>query len=498
MHTSRRNRFLQFAIATAMMVPSLVAAQVVDRELTLEQAIAIAHESNPGYLQQRNQLRTAEWGVRAAYGNLLPTLSSSTGFGYTAAGAPRYESVAFDRQPAQLTSQYNLGLNLTLDGSTILAPGVARAERRAAEQTVDGAAATLDANVTQSYLAVLEAQATIEQAERELERTAEHVRLAQARLDVGAGISLDVRRAEVEMGQAEVQLLQAQTTAANNLLLLGQTIGMMLPDDVVLAESFELFEPTFAADELISIAVAENPTLQANRAQASAAATRARAATSTYLPSISFSAGFSGYISQAGSIDPIVAQQLRSVEGQYQGCLTQNEVFSRVGMAAGDCGINPASPGFEESLKANIDAENSGFPFGYIRQPARASVSLSLPIFTGLTRQHEVEQARVARLNAEHQVQSQQLQIQAEVESALRNLETAYRSALLQQRDRETAEEELRLAEERFRFGATTSVEVVDAQAGLAETERAEIAALYEFHRSLAILEAGLGQPLER
>ena len=86
--------------------------------------------------------------------------------------------------------------------------------------------------------------------------------------------------------------------------------------------------------------------------------------------------------------------------------------------------------------------------------------------------------------------------MEVEVESALRNLETAHRSALLQQQVRQNAEDELRLAEERFRFGATTSVEVVDAQASLAEAERAEIAAIYAFHRSLATLEARVGEEL--
>src|SRR5690606_17829798 len=102
-------------------------------------------------------------------------------------------------------------------------------------------------------------------------------------------------------------------------------------------------------------------------------------------------------------------------------------------------------------------------------QPASASVSISLPIFTGFSRQQQIEEANIARLNAQHQVRAQELRIGVEVESALRNLETAYRSALLQQRVRQNAEDELRLAEERFRFGATTSVEVVDAQASLAE-----------------------------
>jgi hypothetical protein len=43
---------------------------------------------------------------------------------------------------------------------------------------------------------------------------------------------------------------------------------------------------------------------------------------------------------------------------------------------------------------------------------------------------------------------------------------------------------------ERFRFGAATSVEVTDAQTNLAQAEIEKIDAAYNFHQSLAALEA--------
>ncbi|MEX2582877.1 MAG: TolC family protein [Gemmatimonadota bacterium] len=499
MHATRAARpGLYAAVLFALFAaPQLVEAQTPPGRLSLGEAISLARENNPEYLTQRTQIRSAEWGVRAAYGSLLPTITSSTGFGYTAPGERRFDSVVLDRQPAQLSSQYRLGLSLSLDGQTLLGPSVAKAQELAAAETVEGAAANLEADVTQRYIAVLEAQATIVQAERELTRTAEHVRLAEARLEVGAGTQLDVSRALVQQGQAQVRLLQAQSTAANNRLLLSQVVGVPLPDAVELTESFTLFDPPWSTDELVQVAVGENPTLRASRAQADAAGTRARAAASTYLPTVSFSAGLSGYVSQASTVSPAVTQELQRAANAFANCQRQNELYARVELPLSNC-IDPATPGFEQSLRAEFESLNRGFPFEYIRQPANVSMSISLPIFTGLQRQQQIEEARIARLNAQYQVQSQELQVRVDVEMALRNLETAYQSALLQQQIRETAEEELRLAQERFRFGATTSVEVVDAQASLAEAERAEIAALYEFQRSLAVLEARLGEPLER
>ncbi|MEX2570696.1 MAG: TolC family protein [Gemmatimonadota bacterium] len=483
------------AVVLFFLMPAPALSQTPAEPLSLSRAIAIARENNPDYLTQRNQLRAAAWEVRSAYGSLLPSLSSSTSFGYTATGERRLDTVVLDQQPAQYSSRYSLGMSLSLSGTTLLAPSVARAQERAAEETVEGAGASLEADVSQRYLTVLEAREAVEQAERELARTEEHVRLAQARLEVGAGTQLDVSRAEVQRGQAEVRLVQALNTAANERLMLGQIMGTRLPDDVVLSETFELFAPDWTPAELGAVALTESPVLNASRAQADAATTRARAAATSYLPTISFNANLSGYISQAGDIGPIVSRELQRAQSGFESCLAQNDLFGAVGLPLEQCS-DPTLPAFQQALRQEIQVQNRGFPFDYVRQPMSASVTVSLPIFTGLTRQQQVEEARIARLNAEYQVRTQEIRTEVEVETALRNLQTAYRSALLQQQIRETSEEELRLAQERFRFGATTSVEVVDAQANLAEAERAEIAAIYGFHRSLAILEAQLGQPL--
>ncbi|HUE96393.1 MAG TPA: TolC family protein [Longimicrobiaceae bacterium] len=485
------------AVLGSVLTPSTTVAQAGERTLSLREAIEAARSANPDFLAQRNQLGSAAWQVRSAYGSLVPSVNASNSIGYTATGERRFDSVVLDRQPEIYSSRYSLGMSLSLNGSTLLAPSVARAQERATVQQVEGAAANLEANVTQRYLTVREARDGVAQAEREVTRVTEHLRLAEARLEVGAGTQLDVRRAEVQHGQAEVRLLQAQNTAANELLLLGQVVGSRLPNDVVLTEHFDLFEPVWQVEQLIGVARAENPQLRASRAQADAAGTRAKAARSMYLPTVSLSAGLSGYVSQAATVDPMISQELQRAGSIYNQCLQQNEIRGAVGLPTAPC-ADPGLPGVEAQIRDRLMAENRGFPFDYIRQPASASITVSIPVFTGLNRQLQVEEARVARLNAEHEVRAQELQLEVDVETALRNLQTAYRAALLQQRIRDTAEQELALAQERFRLGLATSIEIVDAQANLAEAERAEIAAVYDFHRSLAALEARLGEPLDR
>jgi outer membrane protein len=323
----------------------------------------------------------------------------------------------------------------------------------------------------------------------------EHVRLAEARLEVGAGTPLDVRRAEVQQGRAQVSLVQARNSAATAVLMLSQLIGVQLDPSVSLTSEFEIFDPAWDAQSLVERALQNNPALLAARAGSSAAGTAVTAARSSYLPTLSMNMGWRGSVYQAGNIDPLVAEGIEGMQRTYSSCLGQNEIRTRVGLDPQAC-VNPADPAVAAALRTDIERQNSGFPFGYDRQPLSASLTVSLPVFTGFSRQLEVDRARAAAADAGYQVRAEELRLRQEVGTAVRNLETAHQTVLLQEQVRENAAEELRLAQERFRFGAANSVEVTDAQTNLAQSEKELIDAVYDFHKSLAALEALVGQSL--
>jgi outer membrane protein len=463
--------------------------------LSLNEAIALAVEHNPTFQQQRSGLDLARSAVRSAYGSLAPSASAGIGLGYTAPGELRYESQGLGSRPEYYSSDYSLRLSYQVNGSTLLQPGVERSRARATERRLFGIESQLAADVTRQYLAALHARERLIQANGEIVRTAEHVRLAEARLHVGAGTPLDLTRAEVQHGQAEVRLVQAENLAAVEMVRLSQLIGFEIPMDIELESSFDLFEPNWSVEELIEVGRASNPSLLAARATADAAETSRRAARSQYLPTLSLSAGVVGSVYQAGSLGPLVNDRLNQLQGAYGTCLSQNEMRATLGMAALTC-LDPADPGVQSRVRSEIAEQNSGFPFGYARQPLQASIGLSLPLLTGYGRQHQNEVARIAASDARHQVRAEELRLHQEVTTAVLNLHAAYRTALLQDRVREGADEELRLATERFRFGAATSIEITDAQANLARAEIDKIEAVFDFHQSLAALETLVGETL--
>jgi outer membrane protein len=498
-------RSLQFrragalAAALALLAPAALAAQqqpaAGQPTLTLEQALSTARERNPELLQQKNDIRSARAAVRESRLDFLPSANVSTTVGYTAPGEERLGFSFTQETPSYYSSQYRAGISYNLSGAKLMQPRIARAQEAATAERIEGYEANLVSQVAQQYISALQALEQAEQAVREAERTREHERLARGRLEAGAGTPLDLRRAEVQRGQAEVAVLQRQNDYQTQLLRLGQAMGTPVPPTTRLSTSFQLFEPRWSADSLVALAMAGNPNLDAARASARAARTSVRAARTQYLPSLSFSAGITGSVYSAGNLDPLYESAINSAQQSYSNCLTNNRILNLLGDPPRAC-LNPAAPGAEEELRKQVRASNPSFPFDYTRQPLGASLTLSLPIFNGYNRERQVEEARVQAEDADLAVRTQELRLRTEIEAAILGLQTAYRVAQLQDQVVQKASEELRLAQERFKYGVASSVEVTDAQTSLSQAEQARIDAVYIYHKSLAALEALVGRGL--
>jgi outer membrane protein len=497
-----RNGFTVFGLLALLGVAGgPLAAQTVLIEgpdtLTLADAIRLARDYNPDFLTQESQLRTADIALSNARGDLMPNASISNSYGYQASGERRAGSVVLGTQPDYYSSSYSLNLSYSLNGQTLLRPGQAGTEARAAGARVQGAGIALDAEVTGAYLSALEADAQVVQARNALERTRLAVQQAEAQVEVGASTPLDIRRAQVQEGQAEVVLVSSENQAATARANLAQVLGVILSEDVALVTEFDLFDSELRTDDLLERALDGNPVIRASRLSREVSQSQVRSAQSQYLPTVSLSAGISGSVFQAGNLDPLINQQLASQAGRYSSCVEDNRIRDLLGDPPRDC--TPLDPGLaavEASIRDQVRDENAGFPFAYRRNPLNLSLNVSLPLFTGFSRRNQIESARVAESNATEQVRAQELRLRAEVATAVRNVETARRTVELQARIRETSTEELELAQERFALGLASSIEVADAQANLSQAERDEITALYQFHRSIVALEALVGGPV--
>src|SRR2546427_661443 len=283
----------------------------VPANLSLADAITLARANNPAYRQTIHDRAPAAWGVRNAYASLLiPTVTASGGLGYAGPGQQRFLTSNFSQSVSTWSSSYNLSLDWTLSGQTLSEPGLKHAQLTAADADIAGAETNLVTAVTQQYLTVLQARDNLGVARQQLEHDVEFLRLAQARYDVGRASLIDVRQAQVARGNAEVVLLRAQTSVGAEKLRLFQQTGMTAPvhsQSVPLTDTFCVQAPTSSVDEPLWIAGQQSPALKALRARESAAGWGVKAATGSWGPAVSLSAGWGGFQPKVAGLGPPAA-----------------------------------------------------------------------------------------------------------------------------------------------------------------------------------------------
>lgn len=492
-------RFLLSVALVAVAQRAAAQQPSVPATLSLADALRIARDHNPAFLQVVNNRGPAAWANRNAWLSLfVPTAQAQGTMGYSGTGSQRFLSSNFSQTYATVSSNYSIGLDWQLSGATLSSPGLRKAQLTAADADIDGALATLQSTVTQQYLTVLQARDNVGVAQQLLTRDQEFLRLAQARYTVGQATLIDVRQAQVALGQAEVGLLRSQTTQRVEKLRLFEQIGVSAPtavDSVQLTDTFPVTAPAWKLEEVLSMAEAQNPALQALRARERSAAWGVRSASSSWGPSLDLSAGWSGFTQQlahTSDLNSLVIQSGVAAGQQYNACLDNNTIRVTSKLTPVDCSGLVWTSSQEQALRD----QNRIFPFNFIAQPFQARLTVTLPLWTNFGQAQQVAQAKASQQNLDEQVRARALGLQTEVSQGYYTLQTAFQSVAIQDTNRVLAREQLQLATDRYKVGSGTFFELLDAQVAELQAETNYIGAIYDYHKAVAALEAAVGRPL--
>jgi outer membrane protein len=308
--------------------------------------------------------------------------------------------------------------------------------------------------------------------------------LARARADAGAVTPLDVRRAEVAVGQQEVALVQAANQAEIETLRLFQQMGIPVrTDSVALTSQFTMTDPTLSLEQLLAQGRRMNPALDEMRSREQAAQLAYRGAQSQYMPTLTLFSGLGGYTNQYTDQGFVLGQRTQTKQQQCAADAGNDQA------AVDACStISLTSLESQQAL-----AENRQFPFRFQRNPFSVGATLSIPVFNGFQREQRLQEAVAARNDARHNERAQELALETEITAAFRNLTAARRTVALQERTAASAREAMRFAQERYRVGLNTFVDVAQARADRERAENDRIAAIYDYHRTYSALEAAVG-----
>jgi len=434
------SRLSQFAACAVLICVQDLSAQVAPSRtitsLTLDEAVQLATQNNPTYLRTYNLQRSADAQVRASIGQLLPTSGASFGANYQQGGSNVVQGTEI-KGPDTYSTAYNFSLNYFLNLGTLAAPSAAKANRAATLANIDGARATLRGQVLQAYLNAVQSRVLAAVQDTLMQAAQTQVELAQAKYQAGGATILDVRNAQVGVGLAKVGALNAANGAKRDILRLSQVLGVTLPPDVQLSTDFPTDVPALDLTALIDRAHRSNPTIVALRSTEHATARTLSIAHLQYTPSLSVS---SGYGKQA--------------------------------------------------------LDHASFPFAFSKRPYNVSMGLSLPVFNGFQREQNTALARVTHDNAYLDLKERELQLTNDITDAFDALATAKEAMDLQAANSATARQVLEFAEERYRIGAGSFLDIATARTQFSQAELSRVAAVFDFHRAFATLETAVGDRL--
>lgn len=461
--------------------------------LSLNDALALAKANSPTYLQSNNGRRRADATLRAANGQFLPSATTSFGTGYRQGIPQFFGGVQFGSNSDQLSSDWGLNLSENISLGAFSLRRAAKLNVTASETDVTAADQTLRFTVTSQYFLVLEDQAQAKLQDTLVALNQLQLDLANAKAGVGSATSLDVRQAQVALGTQQVAALRARNTAAVDLLGLFQDIGIPPRLDVQLTTIPPVNEPKFDLKQLVSDAIQANPTLAGLIARRESAHQTYLGQRGQYAPTLSFNASIGGTSQQYTDGNYLVTQAQQQLASSQAQCYQQDSLRRGAGLSGiSTCGSLVLSPAQAQQIRAS----NENFPFKFVSNPYTLSLGLSFPLFNGFQREQQIESSAADQSDAEYNLKAQQLKLTATVQAANITLIADYQALKLQEANSVAARDALQLAEERYRVGLNSLVDLQQSRSAYETAEAGRINAVFEFHRAFAALENAVGRPL--
>lgn len=263
-------------------------------------------------------------------------------------------------------------------------------------------------------------------------RQEDQLSFVEQQLELGRATRSDVLRSQVDLNNARVALLNAENSARNSSYALAEAVGVSEPLAPVETADLEAERLPFDSDEILSMALAGAPSLVSARATAAASETAVSSAKSAYLPSLTASGGWAW---------------------------------------------------------SNVE---------YPPQSRSWSLSLSgsLPLFNGFTRESQLYTARARADQSRSAERAVELKLRKDLDQAMGTIDAAVASIDLAKQSEELAAEDLRVSQERYRLGLATILDLQSAQITLLSAQVDVIRRRFEYQLGLARLEALLGTDL--
>lgn len=399
--------------------------------LTLDDVTRIALQQNIDILQAQNNIDAVSSQLTAAYGNYLPTISASGGWNRSQSGRSGGQTQIIEGIPVvtpesvTLQNSFNAGANASLP----IFDGLAReatlsntqSRMNAAEQNSTRVKQAIVYQVSSNYLNILRNRELVRVSEENLRRDQRQLERIEESNRVGALSIADVYRQQSQVANDELSLIQAQNNYAKSkadlvaILSLDPALEYDFVDPSVRTQmdSTEVRATLQKYSDIrmaIMTALENRPDYKATLENYNAAEANVTGASSSYWPSLSASASY---------------------------------------------GV------FSNKLKT-LSVNDYNLSWG---------ISVRWLLFDGFGREQQVQTAKVSSRNAELNLIQAEKDIAVEVKKALLDLDAARKAWEVSEKALISAEQDRRIAEERYNLGGGTLLDLLVANANYVGAE---------------------------
>lgn len=424
---------------------------IAQKKLTLEDAISIALQRNTQLNKTKNSLLSNQSQLKNAYGELLPTVNAQAQWNWQrvndSGGTQRdYLGNIVTIPPSQIDSRnYSLGIG----GGITLFDGLANISTihqkqnnlEAAKLYYEKAKQNVVYQTTDYYYQVLNAAELKRVREENVKYYQKFFETVQERNKLGAVAKADVYTAQVQLGNAELLLIQAQNayeTALSNLL---NYLGLNVLDE------YELVDP-FAGQSTVD--------------------------TDFYMK----------------DFEDIQTMVNVALDNRFD--FKSQELI----LKAAENGLNISRSGLFPSLTANYSWSTSALDVNKLfnRKIFNIGVTLNLPIFSNWATENQIQIAKVNYLNVQEDLLALERQIKIEIKQGYLDLLAAKKSLDVASKNVIAAEENRKINQERYNLGSGTILDVLQADRDYIDALRNKINALYDFYTKRDKLNNSLGK----
>jgi len=419
----------RFALAVAcgyMLFSAVALAAPV--ELTLEESVALALKNNPAIKIAESDREKASWAVRESLAGYGPTVSY-THNDRRSRSAPSLLAPTPSPQNS-FNNSVSLSLPLYTGGRSEGLVGQARMGLKVADLTMDKTRQQLKLEATNAYFGVLAMRNLLQVAQESVDNLTAHLKNVQAQFEVGTVAKSDVLRSEVELANAQQDLIKAQNNYDGAVATLNNVIGLSHGTEIRLKEDLKYEQQGIALEDGISYAMKNRPDVIAADANIQKAKEGVKVARSGFLPTISLT-GSNNWN-----------------DDKFPGARNSNWLV----------GLTTSLTVFDTNLTLSRVKE------------AEASLAIAN------------ETARQTRDAVALEVRSEYLGMR-EAEKRIDTSKVAVAKA----------EEDFAIAQVRYNAGVGTNLDVIDAQLALVKAKTNYIQALYDYNTSKAKLDKAMG-----